>query len=342
MYGMYSKAEVSFEYRKEIGQDGANSRAFIAHDRYLDALLVVKEIPKGRFSHPDLFFNESRVLYKATHPHVVQIQYACECDQNIYLALPYYENGSLKDLMKTRNLSVREIVRLAIQICTGLHNIHSKGLIHFDIKPDNILLSNRFDALVSDFGLSKSMDADFRAIPDLIYTKHIAPEHFSDKSFSCQYDIYQLGLTIYRMTHGESAFDLQIQAFNNNMDAYRDAICAETFPSRALLEHIPSKLGNIIKKCLKANLTERYQSALAVANDLASIDDNTLDWVYNEIDGVRTWSKKTDTHEFYLEVGADGSSVAKKKTSAGKWTMVKDFCSQRITVATIKRFLRSV
>ena len=144
------------------------------------------------------------------------------------------------------------------------------------------------------------------------------------------------------MTHGESAFDLQIQAFNNNMDAYRDAICAETFPSRALLEHIPSKLGNIIKKCLKANLTERYQSALAVANDLASIDDNTLDWVYNEVDGVRTWSKKTDTHEFYLEVGADGSSVAKKKTSAGKWTMVKDFCSQRITVATIKRFLRSV
>lgn len=102
MYGIYSRAQVEFEYKKEIGQDGKNSKAYIAHDKYLDAELVIKEIAQNEFADSDEFFSESRLLYKAAHAHVVQIQYACACDENIYLALPYYKNGSLKDLAKSK------------------------------------------------------------------------------------------------------------------------------------------------------------------------------------------------------------------------------------------------
>lgn len=338
MYGIYSRAQVEFEYKKEIGQDGKNSKAYIAHDKYLDAELVIKEIAQNEFADSDEFFSESRLLYKAAHAHVVQIQYACACDENIYLALPYYKNGSLKDLAKSKILTMREIVRFSIQICSGLHNIHSKGLIHFDIKPDNILLSDRMEALVSDFGLAKAMGLNYTAAPAQMYTKHMAPEYFTDEEFTSQYDIYQLGLTIYRLIVGEPDFNAQIAAFGS-FDELKDAILSEAFPRRLSLEHIPSRLKSIVERCLKADRAERYQSALEVANELAQIDDNTLDWVYENNNGVRRWHKVTPTHEYLLEVDGTGTSVAQKKTAAGKWTRMKESCGG-LTTAAIKKFLR--
>jgi serine/threonine protein kinase len=339
MYGMYSKAEVNFEYRKEIGQEGRNSKAFIAHDRFLDAELVIKQISKADFANPEDFFNESRSLYKAVHPHVVQIQYACACEENIYLALPYYENGSLKSLIDSRSLSVREIVRFSIQICSALHNIHSKGLIHFDIKPDNILLSDRNEALLSDFGLARFMSTDFTAEREEIYVRHVAPEHFSKDKFTSQYDIYQLGLTIYRMVHGNPEFYRQLGLFADN-DSYYDAVENEKFPLRSYPEHIPSRLEKIINKCLKADTGNRYESALDVANDLSTIDDNTLDWIHTSNGDDRVWHKTTDTHEYRIEVKGDGSSIAEKKTAAGKWSKIRDFCTAGLNRAGLKKFLR--
>lgn len=338
MYGIYSRAQVEFEYTKEIGQDGKNSKAYIAHDKYLDAELVIKEMARDKFEDSDAFFAESRSLYKAAHAHVVQIQYACACEKNIYLALPYYKNGSLKDFAKNKSLTVREVVRFSIQICSGLHNIHSKGLIHFDIKPDNILLSDRLEALVSDFGLAKAMGLDYTATPAQMYTKHMAPEYFTDSEFTSQYDIYQLGLTIYRLIIGEAEFNSQIAAFGS-FDEFKNAILAEAFPRRLSLEHIPSRLKSIVEKCLKVDRAQRYQSALDVANELAQIDDNTLDWVYESLNGVRRWHKVTPTHEYLLEVDGAGTSVAQKKTTTGKWSKVKESCGG-LTTAAIKRFLR--
>ena len=286
-----------------------------------------------------IFFNESRSLYKAVHPHVVQIQYACACEENIYLALPYYENGSLKSLIDSRSLSVREIVRFSIQICSALHNIHSKGLIHFDIKPDNILLSDRNEALLSDFGLARFMSSDFTAEREEIYVRHVAPEHFSKDKFTSQYDIYQLGLTIYRMVHGNPEFYRQLNLFADN-DSYYDAVENEKFPLRSYPEHIPSKLEKIINKCLKADTKNRYDSALDVANDLSAIDDNTLDWVHTSNGDDRVWHKTTDTHEYRIEVKGDGSSIAEKKTAAGKWSKIRDFCTAGLNRAGLKKFLR--
>ena len=338
MYGIYSRAQVEFEYREEIGHDGKNSRAFIAHDRYLDAELVIKEMPRERFRDSDAFFAESRLLYRAAHPHVVQIQYACACDTNIYLALPYYKNGSLKDLAKNKTLTMREIIRFSIQACSGLHNIHSKGLIHFDIKPDNILLSNRMEALISDFGLAKAMGLDSTAIPDQMYPKHIAPEYFTDTELTNQYDIYQMGLTIYRLIVGEIEFNAQLEKFES-LEQFKDAVFAEAFPQRLFLEHIPARIKSIVGKCLKVDLRERYHSALEVANELALIDGGLLDWKYDNVNDVRRWYKSTSTHEYLLEVDRAGMSVARKKTNAGKWSNIKESCGEMNTAA-IKRFLR--
>jgi serine/threonine protein kinase len=202
----YQKAEISFDLIREIGAHGTNSHTYVSRDHQLDAEIVTKQISKASLYSPTNFFDESKALYASAHPNVVPIHYACEDSDNIYLAMPYYRKGSLKDLMGTRHLTVREIVTVACQILTALHNIHSKGLIHFDVKPDNILLSDRGEALLCDFGLAKQMNFSGIAAQDRHYAKMIPPEATTGDFFNATFDIYQLGLTLYRMCNGDTAF----------------------------------------------------------------------------------------------------------------------------------------
>jgi eukaryotic-like serine/threonine-protein kinase len=134
----YNRAEVSFDFIMEIGADGKNSRTYLSHDHQLDARIVTKQINKIKLASPERFFDEARALYASAHPNVVQIHYACQDNEFIYLAMPYYQNGTVKGLITGRYMTVREILTVSCQVFSGLHNIHSKGLIHFDIKPDYI------------------------------------------------------------------------------------------------------------------------------------------------------------------------------------------------------------
>ena len=198
----HNRAEVKFDLVREIGHEGRNSTVYVVHDIQLDSEIVMKRIKKANFAKPDEFFNEARTLYATSHQNVVPILYACEDDDHVFLALPYLQKGSLKALMSAQNLTVREIVRLGCQLLSGIHNIHSKGLIHFDIKPDNILLSDRGEALLSDFGLAKQMYLG-QAEQTQFYLPIVAPELLTREFHDLRFDIYQFGLTLYRMCCGE-------------------------------------------------------------------------------------------------------------------------------------------
>ncbi|MER8479751.1 protein kinase [Mesorhizobium sp. M0340] len=172
----YNRAQVTFDLLREIGQDGRNSRTYVARDHQLDAEIVIKEVQKTSLASAPSFFEESKALYASAHPNVVQIHYACEDANAIYLGMPYYRRGSVNGLMAAQRLTVREIVTLGCNVLSGLHNIHSKGLIHFDVKPDNVLLSERGEGLLSDFGLAKQMNFAGVALQDRLYNKMISPE----------------------------------------------------------------------------------------------------------------------------------------------------------------------
>jgi eukaryotic-like serine/threonine-protein kinase len=176
MLSPFSIAELRFDLLREIGQEGQNSRTYVARDHQLDAEIVIKKIEKRRIASPADFFQESRMLYASAHQNVVQIHYACYDAGHIYLAMPYYSKGSIKPLITGKFLTVREIVAVGCQVLSGLHNIHSKGLIHFDVKPDNILQSSRGEALLADFGLAKQMNFGGIAEQDMHYLKMIPPE----------------------------------------------------------------------------------------------------------------------------------------------------------------------
>jgi serine/threonine protein kinase len=340
MFNPYTVAQVNFKKLTEIGGEGKNSRAFVAHDYQLNAEVVIKEILKEKLVHHATFFEESRVLYLSSHPNIVQIHYACEDDGCVYLAMPFYRNGSVKSLMGTRHLSVREIVRYGCQVLSALHNIHSKGLVHFDIKPDNILLSERNEALLSDFGQAKFVDEDGFATPDGLYTRMVPPEVIDTLDLTTAVDIYQLGLTLYRMCNGDIAFYEQLGQLNQA--TFVDALKKGLFPDRkAFLPHIPSKLRNIIKKCLQVKPEDRYTSALDVANELALIDGEILDWQFDNTSGDNIWQKETDGLYYTLVVSPAGKSEMTKSKSGGKAQRVVAACKANMTMKEVEKILGS-
>lgn len=341
----YSTAEVSFQLGLEIGQEGSNAKTFLAHDSQLDAQIVVKKVAKKTLASVDRYFEESRILYLSGHANVVEVHYACQDVEHIYIAMPYYKQGSLNALMESRFLTVREIVSVGCQVAAGLHNIHSKGLIHFDIKPDNVLLSDRGEALVADFGLSRRVSLGGTAEQDRWYFKMCPPEAFAKGEHDVRFDIYQLGLTLYRMCVGNAEFYRQFASFGAtsstfDRNAFKVAVRCGQFPDRSQVpEHIPARLRNVMKGCLEPDPANRTRSALDVANGLAQVDEN-LDWQYSVFATGRDWSRRTETMLYRIEVKLDGSSYAQKGQINGKVSKVSAYSLPSISTASLKKFLR--
>ncbi|WP_308363959.1 MULTISPECIES: serine/threonine-protein kinase [unclassified Microbulbifer] len=345
----YQRAQVSFKKIEEIGQEGRNSRVYRAHDEHLDAELVIKEIDlKGR--DPREFFSEAQLLYRGAHPNILEVKYACLDKERIYIATPFYKNGSLKKFMAHRFITVREIIRFSTQILNGLHHIHSKGLIHFDVKPDNVLLSDRNEALLSDFGMTKLMGEEGEATPNGFYSKHVPPEVFSDTqiSFDNRYDIYQVGLTMYRMCVGDWQFDAQFGELMRGVKSQDEAkvVLARAtrkgvFPDRrSYPHHIPRKLISAISKCLKPNPGERFGSAIAVVNAISDIDGPILHWQFVPDEKVMRWEQCVDGARKVLEVcNTKRESKAYRHRNGADPRRVAKFCKEEISDKEIVEFL---
>lgn len=342
----YNKAEIAFDFIREIGQDGRNSRTWLSRDHQLDAEIVTKQISKAKLGAPDEFFAESKALYASAHPNVVQIHYACQDADHVYVAMPYYERGSVKELISDgRYMTVREIVTVGCQTLSGLHNIHSKRLVHFDVKPDNILLSLRGEALLSDFGQAKRMNFVGVAVQDRHYSPTIPPEAMRDDEFDLTFDVYQFGLTLYRMCVGNPVFYEQLAKYGPGIadrDGFRFDVRNGRFPDRNTFPaHIPSKLRNIVKKCLQVDPVDRYPSALAVANALSGIDDKTFDWRMTTSPDRTVWTKNESGTEYVFTLNRDQSCECTKTVNGGRTQRVRDACLDNVSAKEAQKVLGS-
>lgn len=258
--------------------------------------------------------------------------------------MPFFKNGSLKTKLSNTVLTVREIITLSTQFLSGLHNIHSKGLIHFDIKPDNVLLSSRGEAMVSDFGLAKQTFFSGVAGQDRIYGKMTPPEAFGAEEYTRQFDIYQAGLTIYRLCVDDDAFYQQFGEFLDNgvvnRDQFRHAVLNSQFPSLDCFpEHIPQRLIATIRTCLAREPQARFFSASEIVNSFADVEGELLDWRLEVQPDHREWRKIQGDRVTRLRVNGDGSSHATKQTK-GQERRIRKFCAVDISRSDIKRFLR--
>ncbi|MEI2281233.1 serine/threonine-protein kinase [Paenibacillus polysaccharolyticus] len=305
---------LTFNFIKEIGGEGANSKTHLAHDPQLDAQIVVKAIDKFSFNSHTEYFDESKMLYSSKHPNIMVINYACQDDDNVYLSMPFCQNGSLNSLINNRYLSVREIIKYSLDFLSGLHYIHTKSLIHFDVKPTNIIIDNSNRAVLTDFGLSKYADHEGFATPEMIYHSHRPPEAFITGDLTSQYDVYQAGLTLYRMCNGNEDFKAQCD------DLTSEKIMSGIFPAREnFLPHIPNSLRKCIKKALEVDPDRRYVNVLELMNAISAVSDN-LDWEYSKDEDVQRWSFDSENTIEHLTLQPAGDKWVTKGEKYSKKT----------------------
>ncbi|HRH43148.1 MAG TPA: serine/threonine-protein kinase [Pyrinomonadaceae bacterium] len=313
---LLSQATFEFQKGKPIGS-GTYGSVYEAYDPQLGADLAVKIIPISSFSDVDAYFREARMLYLTRHHNIAQVNYAGKDQDFVYLMMPHYRKGSMKSLIDTRFLTVREIIRYSIQFLSGLNNIHVKGLLHFDLKLENLLISDNNQALVSDFGLAQSTDVHGNAEVLGTTIAFAPPEFFTDghpiKNF--KYDIYQAGFTMYRMCNGDKMLEQQYHDIcKGNPNNIVPAIIKGDFPDRSAYHmHIPKPLRSVINKALNIDLNIRYDSIIDMLNQLSSVKFAS-DWQMKQTLNGNEWDNPDYTVREKAILGAWEIECRRKST----------------------------
>jgi serine/threonine protein kinase len=181
-------------------------------------------------------------------------------------------------------MTVRDVVRCGLDFLMGLHHAHVRDIVHFDVKPSNVLFDASGAAGLADFGLSRVVGELGLADQGSYYRPHMVPEREFTNTLTKAADVYQSALTLYRMCIGNYEWKAQIAKLGGrNSDKFGDAVVKGTFPDRqAFPIHVPNALKTLIRNALDVNPDTRTPTALDLSIALAAVDRN-LDWQWRRI-----------------------------------------------------------
>ena len=265
---------------------GGMSRVFVAEERALGRRVVVKVLAPELAAGVSLerFKREILLTARLQHPHIVPILATGETDGRPYYTMPFVEGESLRvRLFRTGAMPVSEVVAIIRDVARALDFAHERGVVHRDIKPENILLSGE-SATVSDFGISKALDA--ARTPDQSGTltalgfavgtpQYMAPEQIAaDPDIDGRADLYSLGCVAYELLVGEPPFTGVAPAA-----LLRAHLTQDPGLVSAKRGDVPEALSNLIARCLAKDPANRPASArdfLSLLDDAASPSSERL------------------------------------------------------------------
>jgi len=265
--------DADFLIERELG-GGGMSRVFVATERALQRRVVIKVLPPDLAAgvNVDRFRREIQLAAQLQHPHIVPLLATGDEDGVLWFSMPYIEGESLRGaLKKQQRLPARDVVRILHDVVDALAYAHARGVVHRDIKPDNILTSG-MHALVTDFGVAKALSA---AIPLAGGTTtgmaigtpaYMAPEQLAaDPAADHRVDIYAVGLLAYELLTGRSPFS------GSSPQATMAAQLTETPRPPHQFGDIPEALSAIVMRCLEKDSAKRPQSAHALLAELDAL-----------------------------------------------------------------------
>ena len=226
--------------------------------KMLAPMLIPSVIFKQRF------LREAQSAAAVVHDNVVGIHAISEWQGNPYLVMTFVRGQSLQSRLHHRgHLSLREVLRVGLQISAGLEAAHAQGLIHRDIKPANIMLESDVDrVMITDFGIAKAID-DLRltGTNTLLGTpEYMSPEQARDEQLDYRTDLFSLGCVLYEACSGRSPF-----RSSTPYGAIRKVIDVDPPSVRSLVSELPEWFEEIVRRLLSKGKSSRFQSAAEVA-----------------------------------------------------------------------------
>lgn len=252
------------------GGMGAVYRALDTSLQRYVAVKVMKQPDKNMDSRVASMLREAVAQARLNHPNVVTIYYVGRQQEEPFLAMELLPGPTLAEVLRETQSTINyaDVIRYGIQVCSALHHASQFGIIHGDIKPGNLLLTNDCNIKLSDFGLSSSSDGKVCSGSVSGTPAYFAPELLEDE-VSIQSDMYALGVTLFELVFGRTPFKLQGTSVRERLQTHRTAIIEfpENWP-----KDVPREFADVISKLLAKRPEDRYPDYEALIVDLKSVE----------------------------------------------------------------------
>jgi TolB-like protein/Flp pilus assembly protein TadD/predicted Ser/Thr protein kinase len=259
-----------YELLEEIGR-GGQGVVFRARQKSLNRIVALKVISLGQWAskaHLKRFRREAEAAASLDHPSIVPIYEVGEREGQCYFSMKFVEGGQLDEVARREPMPIRHAVELIMKVARTVHYAHEHGILHRDIKPGNILLDQKDEPHLTDFGLARLVESESSVTQtlDVLGTpSYMAPEQAvgNNAAVSNATDVYGLGAVLYQLLTGHPPF-----AGGTTYETIKLLEETEPRPPRSLNPKIDRDLSTICLKCLEKDPTRRYSSAVALAEDL--------------------------------------------------------------------------
>lgn len=266
-----------FEIIREVGR-GSMGTVYLGHDPFEDQDIAIKVAHPEQLQDAQLgsryrkmFFNEAKVASRLRHQNIVQVHDAGVDEDICFIIMEYVAGGeTLHKHCRAENLlPLEDVVRIAFRCAKALDYAHRKGVIHRDIKPRNILLTEDVDVKIGDFSIALIFEADATETQVHGYVGsplYMSPEQVNEEPLTNQSDLFALGVVLYEMIAGKHPFH------GESLPGIIQKITeAPHTPIAEMRSDVPLVLGHIVDRCLKKKSTERYKTGLDLAADLSLV-----------------------------------------------------------------------
>ncbi len=263
-----------YEILEEVG-NGGMAVVYKAKDFDTGAIVAVKILREEYLDNEEFcrrFRNESRAIALLNHPNIVKIFDVCNSPSLQYIVMEYIDGISLKDYIEQqRVVRVKEAVHFTTQILRALMHAHSKGIVHRDIKPQNIMLLPNGRIKVTDFGIARLITSQTSTITDKAIgsVHYIAPEQARGAATDARADLYSVGVMLYEMLTGKLPFDA-----NSAVSVAVMQLQADPKMPRQINPNIPVGLEEITIQAMQKDPNSRYQSAAEMLQDIENFKMN--------------------------------------------------------------------
>ncbi len=274
--------------KSELGRGGM-ATVYHAHDPLFEREVALKVLPREMLHDPQFrsrFEREIKMVASLEHPAIVPVYDVGDEDGQPYFVMRFMTGGSLSDLIKNGQFTLAETANIISKIAQGLAYAHRKGVIHRDLKPDNILFDENAEPFISDFGIAKLAESGSSLTGSGVIgtPAYMSPEQAQGTQVDGRSDVYGLGVIIYQMLTGQQPYSA-----DTPMGVVLKHITEPVPDILKLIPDMPPEVDDLIKKALAKDKTKRYENTIELAKALNKIglgDEGNL--TFNATTGLKT------------------------------------------------------
>ena len=264
------KIEQRYEVLRELGRGGMGIVSQ-ARDKLLDRDVALKQLTESAMGAEDdaheRFLREAKAASRLNHPNIVSVYDVIEDRNTLFIAMEYVDGISLRQYLKEHPLPpLKLVLAVATQVADALQSAHDKGVIHRDIKPDNIMITRKGKVKITDFGIAHMTESTMTVSGSIMGTlKYMSPEQIRGDKVTSASDLYSFGVVLYEMVTGAPPFVTGELTYHHVHTAPK--------PPREVNQSVPESLEKIIMRCLDKDPAKRHQNARDLLAELKTVQE---------------------------------------------------------------------